>query len=146
VKRTYLRLVCQRGLECAAVIPLLCAPCLPVLAMAKSPRARDATVKGYVRLCGGPAPGRCYINTIGFCEAPKGCVTSDRVAVLDARGRRVAEQRLHHARFNMRLPPGSYTVELLGDGKRARGHIMQRKEIIAREDRTAIVVFFFAIP
>jgi hypothetical protein len=41
---------------------------------------RHATVTGYVRLCGGPAPGRCFIGTFGVCQPPVGCVTTDRVA------------------------------------------------------------------
>jgi hypothetical protein len=37
------------------------------------------------------------------------------VAVIKAAGDRVAEQKLHHARFRIRLRPGVYAVELLGD-------------------------------
>jgi hypothetical protein len=106
---------------------------------------RDANVDGYVRLCGGPVPGRCYIDTIGFCGESDGCVTSDSVVAIDPRGRRVAEQTLHHARFHMRLAPGAYTLELLGDGKRVHGRVMQRKKITARAHHTTVVRFFFAI-
>src|SRR5262249_429534 len=75
---------------------------------------REAVVTGYVRLCGGPAPGGCRIETLGDCQPGKGCVTTDRVAAINASGKRVAVQRLRHARFHMRLVPGRYTIELLG--------------------------------
>ncbi|MGZ4185664.1 MAG: hypothetical protein ACXVFA_10030 [Solirubrobacteraceae bacterium] len=108
--------------------------------------SRDAVVSGYVRLCGGPAPGGCRIETFGICQPPRGCVTSHRVAAINARGRRVAVQRLHHARFRMVLAPGRYTIELLGDGKQVHGRVMQRKTVTARADRTVVVRFVFAVP
>jgi hypothetical protein len=46
----------------------------------------------------------------------------------------------------MRLAPGRYTMELLGDGKRIHGRIMQRQKVTARAHRTAVVQFFFAVP
>jgi hypothetical protein len=106
----------------------------------------DAIVEGYVRLCGGPAPGRCFIETLGTCRPPDGCVTSDRVVVIGPQGRRVAQQKLHHARFHMRLPHGTYTVELLGDGKRVHWRVLQRKQVAARPHHTTVVTFLFAIP
>lgn len=113
---------------------------------AARPARRTATVSGYVQLCGGPAPGRCWKGEIGFCEAPQGCATSDRVAAVNSAGRRVATQRLHHGRFSLRLVPGHYTIELLGDGRRVHGRVMQRKKVWARAHRTAQVRFFFAVP
>ena len=110
------------------------------------PRRRDATVTGYIRLCGGPAPGRCYIETFTSCQPQQGCITTDRIAVIDNTGQRVATRKLHHARFHLRLLPGQYTIELLGDGKHAHGRVMQSKKITARAHRTAKVVFFYAIP
>lgn len=109
-------------------------------------QGRSATVAGYVQLCGGPAPARCFIETIGFCKAPEGCVTSDRVTAISERGRPVATQRLHHARFRLHLAPGRYTIELIGDGKHLHGRVMQRKTVIARSHRTTVVGFFFAVP
>ena len=108
--------------------------------------SRNATVSGYVQLCGGPAPGRCWKGKAGFCQQPQGCVTTSRVAVIDVRGRRVATQRLHRARFRFHLVPGHYTVELLGDGKRVHGRVMQTKKITARAHRTTVVRFLFAVP
>ena len=108
--------------------------------------SRDAVVSGYVRVCGGPAPGGCRIETFGICQPPKGCVTSDRVAAINAKGQRVAVQRLHHARFRMALVPGRYTLELIGDGKQIHRHVMQRKKVTARADRTVVVRFIFDVP
>jgi hypothetical protein len=113
---------------------------------AAHPARRTAAVSGYVQLCGGPAPGRCWKGEIGFCEAPKGCVTSDRVAAVNASGRRVATQKLHHGRFELHLVPGRYTIALLGDGKRVHGQVMQRKKVWARARRATTVRFFFAVP
>lgn len=111
-----------------------------------APRRHTAVVSGYVQLCGGPAPGRCWKGEAGFCEAPRGCVTSDRVAAVNAAGRRVATQKLHHGRFKLDLVPGRYTIELLGDGRRVHGQVMQRKKIWARAHRTTAVHFFYAVP
>jgi len=114
-------------------------------ALASAP-ARNATVAGYVQVCGGPAPGRCFIETIGFCQAPEGCVTSNRVTAVGRAGRLVASQKLHHARFRMHLAPGRYTIELVGDGNHVHGRVMQRKTVIAKSHRTTVVRFFFAVP
>lgn len=110
------------------------------------PVRRTAVVSGYVQLCGGPSPGRCWKGKIGFCEAPRGCVTSHRVAAIDVSGRRVATERLRHGRFKLRLIPGRYTIELLGDGRRVRGQVMQQKRVWARAHRTTRVRFLFSVP
>lgn len=107
---------------------------------------RTATVAGYVQWCGGPAPGRCHKGKVGFCQPPRGCVTTHAVAAVDARGRRVATQKLHRGRFKLYLVPGHYTIELLGHGKRVREQVMQSKTITARADRTTAVHFMFAVP
>ena len=124
-------------------------PTLTTIATARVPAhsaSRDAVVTGYVRVCGGPAPGGCRIETFGDCQPGRGCVTSDRVAAVNAKGKRVAVQRLRHARFHMRLAHGRYTMELLGDGQGLRGRIMQRKQVTARAHHTVVVQFFFAVP
>jgi hypothetical protein len=110
-----------------------------------SPR-RDAVVSGYVRVCGGPAPGGCRIETFGDCQPPMGCVTTHRVAAINAKGKQVAVQRLRHARFHMRLAPGRYTLELLGGGSRVHNRVMQRKQVTARAHRTVVVRFIFDVP
>ena len=110
------------------------------------PVRHTAVVAGYVQVCGGPAPGRCRTESVGFCQPPRGCVTADRVAAVNASGRRVASQRLRHGRFKLHLVPGRYTIELLGDGKRTRGQVMQRKRVWARAHRRTAVRFSFDVP
>jgi hypothetical protein len=107
---------------------------------------RPATVSGSVRVCGGPAPGGCRIETFGDCTPTMGCVTTNRVAAIDANGRQAALQRLTHARFHMRLAPGCYTIELLGGGRRIHRRVMQRKQVAARAGHTAVVRFVFDVP
>lgn len=120
---------------------------LTVSALAADGQARrTAVVSGYVQLCGGPAPGRCWKGKVGFCQAPKGCVTSDRVTAVNTAGHRVATERLHRASFKLHLVPGRYTIKLLGDGKRVHGKVMQRKKVFARAGRTTTVRFLFAVP
>lgn len=110
------------------------------------PPSRDAVVSGYVRVCGGPAPGGCRIEMFGVCEEHKGCVTSHRVAAINASGQQVAVQRLRHARFHMRLAPGRYTLRLLGGGSREHHRVMAQKQVTARAHRTVVVRFIFDVP
>jgi hypothetical protein len=109
---------------------------------------RPATFAGYERLCGGPAPGRCWITQqYGVCVAHAGCTTTDRVEVLDAAGAVVGTARLHRGRFTLTVPkPGRYTLELLGDGGRKHGVVMGVIHAIARGGRTSQVVFTIAVP
>jgi hypothetical protein len=113
---------------------------------AARPARRTAVVAGYVQLCGGPAPGRCWKGELGVCEAPKGCVTTHRVAAVNTSGRRVATHRLHRGRFRFRLAPGRYTILLLGDGRRVHGRVMGRQKVWARAHRTVHVQFNFDVP
>jgi len=108
--------------------------------------SRNAVVSGFVRVCGGPAPGSCRIETFGDCQPGTGCVTSHRVAAINAKGKQVAVQRLRHARFHMRLAPGRYTIELLGGGSRIHNRVMQRKHVTARAHHTVVVPFEFDVP
>jgi hypothetical protein len=110
------------------------------------PTKRNATISGYVRLCGGPAPGRCRKGTIGNCQPGQGCVTTDRIEVLDAAYERIAAARLHHARFSVRVPAGRYRVSLLADGRSVHGRVMATRTVIARAHRTTKVAFQFDVP
>ncbi len=107
---------------------------------------RNAVIAGYVQVCGGPAPGRCRVEKIGLCTQPRGCVTSDRVAAIDSRGRRVAVGKLKRGRFRLLLTPGHYTIELLGDGRHVHGRVIQRRRATARAHRTATIRFAFDVP
>jgi hypothetical protein len=110
------------------------------------PVRANATIRGYVRLCGGPAPGRCRIGTIGTCGPGPNCVTTDRVTVTDATGTRVAQAALHKARYSVTVPAGRYTVSLLADGRNVNGRVTAMRTITARAGRTTRVVFQFDVP
>jgi hypothetical protein len=111
--------------------------------------ARDATIHGHLLLCGGPAPGRCFVTTIGGCAPPEGCSRSDRVVAIGSAGAIVAQQRLRfpwpNGRFRVRVPPGQYAVELLADGARIHDRMMQTKGATAHAGHTATVVFQFNV-
>jgi hypothetical protein len=71
-----------------------------------APASGDAHVTGLIRLCGGPAPGRCFTQTA-------------TVSVLDRAGDVVATERTSHGRFSFALPPGTYTlVASIGGARR----------------------------
>jgi hypothetical protein len=110
------------------------------------PVGRTATVAGHVRFCGGPSPGGCHTAPVGFCQPPQGCVTSDQVAAINARGRRVATQKLRHAGFRLHLAAGSYTIELLGGGSKVHGRVMERRQVRARVNHRTRVIFSFDVP
>lgn len=116
-----------------------------------SPRsggARDAIIDGYVRLCGGPAPGRCFISSIGGCTPAEGCSRSDRVVLIETTGEQVAQEKLPpaHGRFRLRVPTGDYAVELLADGGRVHDRLLQTQGAAARAGRTTTVIFNFDVP
>lgn len=73
-------------------------------------------------------------------------MTTHRVWVIDARGRRVASHLLHHARFRFQVAPETYTFELIGDGRRIRGRVLARRTSTVRAGRVNRVVFTLAIP
>lgn len=110
------------------------------------PVPADAMITGHVERCGGPAPGRCRVGTITVCGPPTGCVTDDRIAIVNRSGRRVAVIRLRHARFRAELPPGHYTVRLLGDGPHVHGRVLQTVHVVAKPGRTAAAVLMIAVP
>lgn len=106
---------------------------------------RDAAIAGSVRVCGGPAPGGCFTEPFGDCTTGDDCITTDRVLVLAGR-RRVAEQRLSKARFQLRVPHGSYAVELIGDGSHRSHVVMQKRHVRVAAGHRATVTFLFAVP
>lgn len=117
---------------------------------ARSSRSRTATIAGYLWLCAGGAPGRCFASTVGGCAPPDGCSRSDRVVAVDTAGQIVAEQRLRYpypdGRFRLRVRPGQYAVELLADGPRIHDRVIQTQGATARARRTTKVVFTFDVP
>jgi hypothetical protein len=113
---------------------------------AAAPVAATATLAGHVRLCGGPEPGGCWVQSIRYCRSGEGCLTSRQVAVIDVNGQRVALAKLHHARFRVKLVPGRYTVQLLGDGPHVHDRVMQTRNVFVAAGQTTEGDFLFAIP
>jgi len=107
-----------------------------------------AAISGFIRLCGGPAPGRCFISTVGGCNQHQGCVESDRVVAIDTEGRQVAEQkiRIGRGRFRLDVAPGDYVVELLADGRHVHDRLLRADGATARAGHTSRVVFTFDVP
>jgi hypothetical protein len=79
-----------------------------------APRGR---VTGLIRVCGGPAPGRCR--------------SDDGTAyVLGARRRVLATQETRHARFSFLMPPGRYTLAAMADGMRDQRSIIVKADVV----------------
>lgn len=113
-----------------------------------APNGASALITGEVRVCGGPAPGGCFVSTVGGCTAGQGCADSDRVIAIDDAGEVAAEQSLspRHARFQLRVSPGNYVVELLADGRRVHDRLMQAVGATARARHRTRIVFRFDVP
>lgn len=107
---------------------------------------RNSVVAGYVQICGGPSPGGCRREGFADCSAPNGCVSADRVVAVNSEGQRVAGQRLHHHRFRLHLAPGCYTIELIGDGKKVHGQVMEKQKVMTQAGRTTHIHFTFDVP
>jgi hypothetical protein len=60
-------------------------------------QTRTAKVLGVIRLCGGPAPSRCFHQ-------------NGLVSAIGTSGRVVASERTRHASFSFALAPGRYTL------------------------------------
>jgi hypothetical protein len=88
----------------------------------------NARVVGVIRLCGGPAPGRCF-NQDG--------VVSVRASHLKL----IASQHTKRAAFAFSLPPGHYTLEATTGGTRSR-----RLPVDARAHTTIKVNVVIPIP
>ena len=101
-------------------------------------------IAGTVRLCGGPAPGGCHVESITSC-GPEGCIRADRARILRA-GATVDTVRLKKGRFKLTVSPGSYVVQLLGDGPHAHARVLQHKRVVAKRYATARVTFTIAVP
>jgi hypothetical protein len=111
------------------------------------PAPKPATLRGHVQLCGGAAPGGCHVSSFTSCgRDAASCVTTDRVAIYAAGGRRVAVAALRRARFSLKLLPGRYTVKLLGDGPRVRGRVIELARVRAPAGRTTTIVFGISEP
>jgi hypothetical protein len=76
--------------------------------------ARDGRVVGVIRLCGGPAPGRCF--------------TQDGVVLaLNDQHQIVVSHHTQHAAFSFELPAGIYTLEAKTGGTRGKQTVLIRR-------------------
>jgi hypothetical protein len=103
-----------------------------------------AWIAGTLRVCGGPAPGGCQVE--GFTSCGRGgCVHADSVRI-SGNGSSSETVRLKRGRFKVTVSPGRYSVQLLGDGKRVHGRVLQRKTVVVEKYATAHVVFTIVVP
>jgi hypothetical protein len=70
---------------------------LAVVATGRASSTTRGRVTGLIRLCGGPAPGRCFLQ-------------NGTVSVIGPRNLVVAKQTTRHAQFLFLLAPGQYTL------------------------------------
>jgi hypothetical protein len=97
-------------------------------------------IAGELRLCGGPAPGSCHVESFTSCQPMRGCVRDDRVRIV-RNGSAAATVRLKRGRFSIVVSPGRYTVELLQDGPGEHGTVVQSRTVVAPRYGTARVTF-----
>lgn len=90
-------------------------------------------VAGHLRLCGGPAPGRCFIENING---------NDRILAVDSKGRWLAIAPVRGGRFSFTIArPGRYTFKLVA----GRQVVKTRRQSVAM-GRTTRVVFLIPVP
>ncbi len=113
------------------------------------PEPRPARVVAELKLCGGPAPGRCRVSALRSCGPAAGsCVSADEVEITTARGGRAAATvRLHRGRAApVELLPGSYGFALLEDGAHARRRVLQTRHATVAPGRLTTVTFVIPVP
>jgi hypothetical protein len=107
------------------LVSSLCA--LALLGCGSASAGLDGRVTGSIRLCGGPAPGRCFDQ-------------DGTVSVLGRHDRLVATQRAVHAHFAFALPAGSYTLVARTGGTRGQ------RQVRIKAGRTLRVNVVIAVP
>lgn len=99
-----------------------------------------ASVRGHLRLCGGPAPGRCWTSGFGIC-APH-CMSANRVVADNSKGLWIAMAPVSKGRFHFTVAsPGTDEFYLYADNRML---VKTRARVIA--GRTITVVFTLAVP
>lgn len=94
---------------------------------------RWATVVGHLRLCGGPAPGRCYVENDG---------NDDRVVVHAAGDPWIAMAQIEHGRFHFRVAAsGVYTFAFYTGNT-----LVKKQRARVTVGHTTRVVFLIPIP
>lgn len=88
--------------------------CLLAGVSSATPPRGEGVVSGVIRLCGGPAPGRCFTQN--------GVVT-----VTSSEGKVVATEHTKHAKFSFDLQPGTYALEARTGGTRGKQTVLARR-------------------
>jgi len=95
-----------------------------------------ATVVGHIRLCGGPAPGRCWTS-----GSLVGQVVADNSSNLW-----VAMSQQHKGRFRFTIAtPGRYTFRAMGTGKQTNA-VLAKTSATVRAGATTNVVLTIPVP
>lgn len=98
-----------------------------------------ATVVGHIRLCGGPAPGRCWFQKETYPYASRAVATNSS-------GLWVAMAQLSHNRFRFTIAtPGRYSFELMGSGKHINT-VISRTKATVQAGATTTVAFTIPVP
>jgi hypothetical protein len=134
-----------------ALAALLACGCVSVSVATANTPPHEAIIAGTVpevTICsaGSGGSGRPSVVASPVYEQ---CVVDDRVRLVDASGREIGQQRVHHGHFALTVSPGTYIVELLGDGTRGnpvRGSVLQRQTVTARANHASHVHFVIAVP
>jgi hypothetical protein len=96
-----------------------------------------ATVVGHIRLCGGPAPGRCWTSAYRNASSVDATNSSKMWAAM---------AQLHKGHLSFRLAsPGRYMFELMGSGEQINT-VVARTEATVTADRTTNIVFTIPVP
>ena len=91
---------------------------LAVVATGRATGTARGRVTGLIRLCGGPAPGRCFSQ-------------NGEVSVVAAGELVVAKQETRDARFSFLLVPGKYTlVATTGGAQRERKIVVKAHRLL----------------
>lgn len=102
------------------------------------------TIAGRLKLCGGPAPGRCSTSSYGACSGSR-CFTADQVGIEHARGAQYPNVRVRRGRFTVRVEPGRYRLVLYGDGRHVHGKVLEAIRVRVRLGHTTRAVFEISI-
>jgi hypothetical protein len=104
-----------------------------------------AAITGRLDLCARHAPGRCRVGSFTVCGPVRGCASIDRVRIVGSASA-FAGASLRRGRFSVVVAPGHYTVELLEDGPRVRGRVIECQSVTVHRYGVAHVTFKIAVP
>jgi hypothetical protein len=117
----------------------------PVIAQLSRLAPWLGTIRGRLRLCGGPPPGSCGTSSFGACSGSR-CFSADQVGIQAAQGIDYRNVRVRDGRFTARVEPGRYRLVLYGDGHRVHGRVLGTLRVRVRLDHTTHAVFSISLP